>query len=36
MGTEVVNVTAMNMFKYKEGDYVFANVGGVALIFEQT
>ena len=35
MGTEDVKVTAMNMYKYKEGN-VFANVGRVALIFEQT
>ena len=32
MGTEDVNVTAMNMYKNKEGLYVFANVGRVALL----
>ena len=36
VGTEDVKVTAMNMYKYKRKDYVFANVGCVALIFEQT
>ena len=36
VGTEVVIVTAMNMYKYKEGLRFFANFGRVALIFEQT
>ena len=35
VGTEDVQVTAMNMYKYKKG-LRFANVGRVALIFELT
>ena len=36
VGTDDVKVTAMNMYKYKERLRFFANVGRLALLFEQT
>ena len=36
VGTEDVKVTAMNMYKYKEGLRFYWNVGRVALTFQKT